>query len=69
MDARPIADPDPEDLLLLDDLLGITDPAVELPKIDPDARRRRLTALVKATSLARKTPASMSLRTPIGLMR
>jgi class 3 adenylate cyclase len=52
-----IADADPEDLLLLDDLLGITDPDVELPKIDPDARRRRLTALVKVASLARKTPA------------
>src|SRR6476620_10810028 len=52
-----IADADPEDLLLLDDLLGITDPDVELPKIDPDARRRRLTALVNAASLARKTPA------------
>ena len=52
-----IADADPEDLLLLDDLLGITDPDVELPKIDPDARRRRLTALVNAASLARETPA------------
>jgi hypothetical protein len=52
-----IADADPEDLLLLDDLLGITDPDVELPKIDPDARRRRVTALVNAASLARKTPA------------
>jgi class 3 adenylate cyclase len=52
-----IADADPEDLLLLDDLLGITDPDVELRKIDPDARRRRLTALVNAASLARKTPA------------
>src|SRR6476620_10119720 len=52
-----VADADPEDLLLLDDLLGITDPDVELPKIDPDARRRRLTALVNAASLARKTPA------------
>jgi class 3 adenylate cyclase len=52
-----IADADPEDLLLLDDLLGIADPGVELPKIDPDARRRRLTALVNAASLARKTPA------------
>ena len=50
-------DADPEDLLLFDDLLGITDPDVELPKIDPDARRRRLTALVKAASLARKSPA------------
>ena len=52
-----IADADPEDLLLLDDLLGITDPDIALPKIDPDARRRRLTALVNAASLARKTPA------------
>ena len=52
-----IAEADPEDLLFLDDLLGITDPDVELPKIDPDARRRRLTALVNAASLARKTPA------------
>ena len=30
---------------------------MELPKIDPDARRRRLTALVNAASLARQTPA------------
>jgi class 3 adenylate cyclase len=48
---------DPEDLLLFDDLLGIADPEVELPKIDPDARRRRLTALVNAASLARQAPA------------
>jgi class 3 adenylate cyclase len=48
---------DPEDLLLIDDLLGIADPDVELPKIAPDARRRRLTALVNATSLARTEPA------------
>jgi class 3 adenylate cyclase len=44
---------DPEDLLLL----GIADPGVKLPKIDPDARRRRLTALVNAASLARQVPA------------
>jgi class 3 adenylate cyclase len=50
-------DAEPEDLVLFDDLLGIADPEVELPKIDPDARRRRLTALVNAASLARKTPA------------
>ena len=50
-------DAEPEDLLLFDDLLGIADPDVELPKIDPDARRRRLTALVNAASLARETPA------------
>ncbi|MFZ3303057.1 MAG: AAA family ATPase, partial [Mycobacterium sp.] len=47
----------PEDLLLYDDLLGIADPDVELPKIDPDARRRRLTTLVNAVSLARRAPA------------
>jgi adenylate cyclase len=52
-----VPDADPEDLLLFDDLLGIADPDVALPKIDPDARRRRLTALVNAASLARKTPA------------
>jgi class 3 adenylate cyclase len=50
-------DAEPEDLLLFDDLLGIADPEVELPKIDPDARRRRLTALVNAASLNRKAPA------------
>jgi len=49
-------DGEPEDMLLFDDLLGIADPDVELPKIDPDARRRRLTALVNAASLARETP-------------
>jgi class 3 adenylate cyclase len=52
-----VPDAEPEDLLLFDDLLGIADPEVELPKIDPDARRRRLTALVNAASLARETPA------------
>jgi hypothetical protein len=51
-----VPDAEPEDLLLFDDLLGIADPEVELPKIDPDARRRRLTALVNAASLARKAP-------------
>ena len=43
--------------MLFDDLLGIADPDVELPKIDPDARRRRLTMLVNAASLARRAPA------------
>jgi hypothetical protein len=52
-----VSDADPEDLLLLDDLLGIADPKTSLPQIDPDARRRRLTALVNAASLARQTPA------------
>jgi hypothetical protein len=52
-----VPDADPEDLLLFDDLLGIADPEVALPTIDPDARRRRLTALVNAASLARQVPA------------
>jgi class 3 adenylate cyclase len=52
-----VPDADPQDLLLLDDLLGIADPDVPLPQIDPDARRRRLTALVNAASLARSAPA------------
>jgi adenylate cyclase len=47
----------PDDLLLLEDLLGIRDPAVSTPLIDPDARRRRLTALVNGVSLARSAPA------------
>ena len=50
-------DVDPQDQLLLDDLLGIADPDVALPQIDPDARRRRLTAVVNATTLARTEPA------------
>jgi class 3 adenylate cyclase len=52
-----IPDADPQDLLLLDDLLGIADPDVDLPKIDPEARRRRLTALINAAQLARTQPA------------
>jgi class 3 adenylate cyclase len=51
------SDADPQDLLLLDDLLGIADGDVPLPPIEPDARRRRLTALINATSLARTEPA------------
>ena len=48
---------DRQDLLLLDDLLGIADPDVPPPQIDPDARRRRLTALINTTSLTRTEPA------------
>jgi class 3 adenylate cyclase len=54
---KRISDADPEDLLLLDDLLGIADPNGAVPAIEPDARRRRLTALLNAESLARETPA------------
>jgi hypothetical protein len=52
-----VPDAGPEDLLLFDDLLGIADPNTPLPAIDPDARRRRLTALLNAALLARETPA------------
>ncbi|OBF81500.1 cyclase [Mycobacterium sp. 852002-51163_SCH5372311] len=52
-----IPDADPEDLLLLDDLLGIADSAIALPPITPDARRRRLTAMLNAAGLARVRPA------------
>lgn len=48
---------DAQDLLLLDDLLGVGDPEVPLPQIDPDARRRRLTALINTASLARSSSA------------
>lgn len=48
---------DPEDLVLLADLLGFADPDEPLPRIDPDARRRRLTALVHAAAMARENPA------------
>ncbi|HWY01190.1 MAG TPA: adenylate/guanylate cyclase domain-containing protein [Mycobacterium sp.] len=52
-----VPDADPQDVLLLDDLLGIAEPEVPLPQIDPDARRRRLTALINTVSLARTEPA------------
>ena len=52
-----VPDADPQDLLFLDDLLGIADPEVPLPQIDPDARRRRLTALINTATLARTEPA------------
>lgn len=48
---------DHEDLLLLDDLLGVADADVPLPAIDPDARRRRLTTLINTASMARTEPA------------
>jgi adenylate cyclase len=50
-------DADEQDLVLFDDLLGVRDPDTALPDIDPDARRRRLSALVRAAAIARTTPA------------
>ncbi len=56
MAAQP-RDADPDDVALFEDLLGIADPDVPLPQIDPDARRRRLTAMVNTASLGAQTPA------------
>lgn len=52
-----IPDANPEDLLLLDDLLGIGDPDAAPPAIPADARRRRLAAILNAAALTRSTPA------------
>lgn len=52
-----LPDADPQDQLMLDDLLGIADPAVALPPIDPDARRRRLAALIATAASTRSVPA------------
>ncbi|GAY17300.1 cyclase [Mycobacterium sp. shizuoka-1] len=51
-----VPDVDADDLLLLDDLLGIADPAAATPSIEPDARRRRLTGLLDAALTARNRP-------------
>uniref|UniRef100_A0A5Q5BGH6 Adenylate/guanylate cyclase n=2 Tax=unclassified Mycobacterium TaxID=2642494 RepID=A0A5Q5BGH6_MYCSS len=48
---------DEQDVLLFEDLLEIRDPATALPAIDPDARRRRLSRMVKAAAVARDSPA------------
>ncbi len=45
-----------EDVLLLYDLMGIRDPDTLPPTIHPDARRRRLTALINSMSLTRTQP-------------
>jgi adenylate cyclase len=50
-------DADPEDIVLLEDLLRIRDPADVLPDIAADARRRRLTALINTASVDRGDPA------------
>lgn len=37
---------DPEDLLLLEDLLGVAEPSIDLPQISAEARRRRVRSLI-----------------------
>jgi len=46
-----------DDLALLYDLLAIRESDVPLPKIDPDAIRRRISSLINSLSLARTAPA------------
>ncbi len=47
---------DPEDLLLLDDLLGIAEPDVSMPVVHPAARTRRLTSVLKSAAVTRTSP-------------
>jgi adenylate cyclase len=54
---KQFSDAGDEDLSLVYDLLGIRDAEAAIPNIDPDARRRRLTALINSMSLANATPA------------
>jgi adenylate cyclase len=51
-----LAHADAQDLSLVEDLLGIADPETSPPDIGPDARRRRLTALVNSAALAQRMP-------------
>ncbi|OBG55281.1 MULTISPECIES: adenylate/guanylate cyclase domain-containing protein [unclassified Mycobacterium] len=51
-----LPDASDEDVLLLYDLMGIRDPETPPPTIHPDARRRRLTALINSLSLNRTQP-------------
>jgi adenylate cyclase len=52
-----LPDANPEDVLMVNDLLGIGDAGVSLSAITPDARQRRLAALLNADAAARTTPA------------
>jgi class 3 adenylate cyclase len=47
---------DPEDLLLLEDLLGIRDPAIASPNVSAEARRRRLAGLIETAAMSRDEP-------------
>lgn len=57
IEREAFSDAEPEDVALFEDLLGIGDPDAQIPRIDPDARRRRLTALVNSATLANQAPA------------
>ena len=48
---------EPDDLLLVADLVGLANADTALADISPDARRRRLTRLFQSASLSRQSPA------------
>ncbi|HNF06144.1 MAG TPA: AAA family ATPase [Mycobacterium sp.] len=50
------ADADEGDVALLEDLLGVGDPAVPAPSVAADARRRRLTSMIKSATIANTNP-------------
>ncbi len=52
-----LPDARPEDLLLLDDMLGISDGPHLVGDMTPDARKRRLTSLLDSALLSRREPA------------
>lgn len=52
-----IPDGDPEDLLFLYDLLEIADPRAAPPSVSPEARQRRLAALIRSGLVGRGAPA------------
>jgi class 3 adenylate cyclase len=52
-----LPDGDPDDMLFLDDLLGIRDAEQPAMAIDPDARRRRVARLLQTVLARRRIPA------------
>ncbi|MGV9713765.1 AAA family ATPase [Gordonia sp. NPDC003424] len=45
-----------DDVVLLEDLLDIAEPDATRPHVDPDARRRRVVALINSATLSRTAP-------------
>lgn len=52
-----LPDAEPRELALLAELLGVDEADPAAPRLDPDARRRRLTALITSASVARRSAA------------
>lgn len=54
--ASSFADADTADVELIEDLLGVRDPASPAPAVAADARRRRVTSTIKAATVANTNP-------------